>query len=170
MCISPGYDAEVLLSQSLAQPYDFLYLLQHKRHLAKHAKPLEGPVSITDCMKSKTLAQLEQNLYGNLYGYKNAASYWEKNNPMRDVDDIATPVLCINSLDDPICTKENIPHELFEFYPNFMLVTTQSGGHCGFLEGKLNKLQSWADKTAIDYLTAVVEFMDKYETNHKKRL
>ena len=88
---------------------------------------------------------------------------------MRDVDDISTPVLCINSLDDPICTKDNIPHELFEFYPNFMLVTTENGGHCGFLEGNLNKLQSWADKTAIDYLTSVIEFMNKYETNHKKR-
>ncbi len=88
---------------------------------------------------------------------------------MRDADDISTPVLCINSLDDPVCAESNIPLELFKLYPNFLLVTSQHGGHCGFLEGSLNHLESWGCKATVDYLSAVMDFMEKYESNNHKR-
>ena len=82
--------------------------------------------------------------------------YWERNNPIRDVDDIAVPVLCINSLDDPFYAGAVIPYDLFRCYPNFLLVATERGGHCGFLERL--PFQSWADCLCLDYLEAVFEF------------
>ena len=81
--------------------------------------------------------------------------YWERNNPIRDVDDIAVPVLCINSLDDPFYAGAAIPYDLFRCYPNFLLVATEKGGHCGFLERC--PLKSWADCLCLDYLEAVFE-------------
>ncbi|KAK7087371.1 hypothetical protein V1264_021432 [Littorina saxatilis] len=81
--------------------------------------------------------------------------YWERNNPFRDVDDIAVPVLCINALDDPLCDAAAIPYDLFRCYPHFLLVVTDRGGHCGFLERF--PFRSWADCLCLDYLEAVFE-------------
>ena len=81
--------------------------------------------------------------------------YWERNNPIRDVDEIAVPVLCINSLDDPFYAGSTIPYDLFRCYPNFLKVATEKGGQCGFLERF--PLKSWADCLCLDYLEAVFE-------------
>ncbi len=162
VCISPGYDAEKMFSKRLPQPYDFLWLLKQKRNLAKYAESLKNVTDIDKCMKCSNLPQFEKELH-NIFSGNSSSSYWERNNPMRDVDDISTPVLCVNSLDDPICVHNLIEYDLFEFYPNFLLVTTDYGGHNGFLDGSGNQLESWAEKTAVDYLEAVTEFMQKYE-------
>lgn len=159
VCISPGYDAETLFHSCIRQPYNFCMLYSLKRLVSRHANALSKVVDVDQAMRTSTIAAFEESLYCKLYGYKDMNQYWEKNNPMRDIDDVSTPVLCINSLDDPVCTKNNIPKELFELYPHFMLVTTEKGGHCGFLEHP--SLESWADKVAVEYLSAVLGFTDK---------
>ena len=161
VCISPGYDAEALFCQHLKQPYNFLLLYSLKRLVSRHAAALSKVVDIDSAMRSSTIQQFEESLYCKLYGYKDMTQYWEKNNPMRDIDDVSTPVLCINSIDDPVCVKQNVPMELFKLYPNFMLATTEHGGHCGFIENKT--MESWADKVSIDYLSAVLDFTDKHD-------
>ena len=161
VALSPGYDAENLFSNCLKQPYNFFLLYGLKRLLSRHAQALSKAVDIDLAMGSQTMAKFEENMYCKLYGYKDMEQYWEKNNPMRDIDDVTTPVLCINSTDDPVCVKENIPTDIFELYPNFMLATTDHGGHCGFLEHP--NLESWAEKVAIEYLSAVLNFIEKQE-------
>ena len=90
---------------------------------------------------------------------KNVEEYLEWNNPLRDVDDIAVPVLCINSLDDPTFDCKHIPYDLFQCCPNFLLVTTNHGGHCGFYERF--SLHSWADCLCLDYVDAVLDLTMK---------
>ena len=162
VCISPGYDAEKMFAKRLSQPYDFLWLLKQKRNLAKYAESLKEITNIDKSMESSNLPQFEKELHTNFSG-QSSSSYWERNNPMRDIDDVSTPVLCINSLDDPICVHNLIEYDLFEFYPNFLLVTTDYGGHNGFLDGNSDQLESWAEKTALDYLEAIIDFLQKYE-------
>lgn len=156
VCISPGYDAWELFTKDVFAFYDFCLLFSLKRLLGTHSSALSKVVDIPAAMQSKTLCEFDKLVYCKLYGYNSLQEYWEKNNPMRDVDDIAVPVLCINSLDDPICVKGNIPFDLFKYYPNFFLVATEKGGHCGFLEGTPPK--PWANKLALEYLSAVLEF------------
>jgi abhydrolase domain-containing protein 15 len=122
---------------------------------------LSNIIDIDKVFQSPTLAEFEEKLYCRLYGYEDMEQYWERNNPMRDIDEIASPILCINSLDDPVIPQTHIPFDLFQTLPNFHLVTTSYGGHGGFLEGI--ELESWADKVALEYLEAVLKFeeMDK---------
>ena len=159
VCISPGYDADALFNGALKQPYDWLLSLSLKRLLIKHAGVLAKVIDVDAAMRSKTLIQFEEIVYSKMYGFENMEQYWEKNNPNRDLDDVAIPVLCISSMDDPVCSKDLIPFELFKVYPNFMLVLTERGGHCGFIEGP--QMEYWADKTAMDFIEAVMEFTHK---------
>lgn len=61
-------------------------------------------------------------------------SYWERNEPLRDVDEVAIPVLSMCAQDDPVRgdTQSTIPLELFETNPHFFLLLSDRGGHCGF--------------------------------------
>lgn len=61
-------------------------------------------------------------------------AYWERNEPLRDVDEVAIPVLSMCAQDDPVRgdTQSSVPLELFETNPHFFLLLTDHGGHCGF--------------------------------------
>ena len=80
---------------------------------------------------------------------------------MRAIYNVSIPVLCINSMDDPVCVRQNVPFDFFKTHPKIMLATTEHGGHCGFLE--YNSLENWAGKVSIDYLTAILEYPEEEE-------
>ena len=160
VCISPAYDVPALFNSGDhvgQQPYHKMMLYNLKRIFSRHASALVKTADVDSVMKASTLAQYEESVQCKMHGFKSMDDYWEGNNPMRDVDDISVPVLCLNSKDDPICGEKNIPMDLFKLYPNFCLALTERGGHCGFLEGNSSP-DSWADKVAIDYLKVVLEF------------
>ncbi len=164
VCISPAYDGNALFGQrnSIAQPYEFWLLYGLKKLLCKHGIALSKVIDIPMALKANTIRDFDRFVYCKLSNLSSLSDYWEKNEPMRDIDDVATPVLYINSADDPVyIPKKVIPFDLFRLYPNFMLAYTERGGHCGFLEGP--KLESWAEKVAVDYVLAVLEFLEKHD-------
>lgn len=48
---------------------------------------------------------------------------------------VSVPLLCISSLDDPLCTAEAIPWDECRANKNIVLATTKHGGHLAFFEG-----------------------------------
>ena len=155
-CISPLYDAEVVYGKPLPQPYDLMRLLRMNLLLSGHYRTLSKSVNIEDVARCRSLPQFEDLVFCRQSGSSDMTEYWDNNNPMREVDEISVPLICINSLDDPIYSANNIPYDLFTIYPNFLLVLTELGGHCGFLQG--GHLMSWANKLVLEYLAAVMKF------------
>ena len=155
--VSPIYDTSETLSEpKLPLFYAILFLFGLKKILLRHSTSLKDVVDISKALRSWSLAKYIDFVYCALSGMDNLELFLEKNNPMRDVDDISTPVLCINSKDDPVSPNSAIPYDIFQFYPNMLLVATNNGGHCGFLEDLVSP--SWADQLAVDYLLSVLEF------------
>lgn len=102
-------------------------------------------------------------------------AYWEHNEPLRDVDEVAVPVLSICARDDPVRGQEHatLPLELFETNPHFFLLLTERGGHCGFAtqrEGGVlkaaappnagggNRGTSWSHKALLEFFRATTDF------------
>ena len=169
VCVSPVFDAEAAYARSLPQPYDFITLLKKKRIVSKHVNAFRKMTDVDAAMRANTLAQFEELFYSRINGYRSMGDYWEANNPIRDVDDIAVPVLCICSADDPVYSSKGIPYDMFRALPNFMLVCTTRGGHCGFLTGP--RLEHWADTVSLDYLVSVSSFLNKgMERNNISRV
>lgn len=156
VCISPPYDTTELLSRGIPKLYEIMLLIKLKQILLTHAKALSKVVNINNVVGAWTLREFDKRFYCKLSGMNCVDSFWDRNNPMRDVDDIAVPLMFLNSFDDPICAKENIAFDLFQYYPNMLLVAMERGGHCGFLEGW--HAHRWSDKLAVDYIQAVLEF------------
>jgi abhydrolase domain-containing protein 15 len=156
--ISPSYDNTVG-GRHIPKLYELLLLFHLKFHLIlKNWKVLCNSIDIKEILiKTWTLKKFDYLVYCKSCGKDSFDSFCQRNDPMRDVDDIAVPVLCINSYDDPVSVKENIPFDIFELYPNLILVTVDKGGHCAFFENV--KGESWVDRLAIQYLQHILEFV-----------
>lgn len=108
-------------------------------------------------------------------------AYWERNEPLRDVDEVAIPVLSVCAQDDPVRgdTHSTIPMELFETNPHFFLLLTDRGGHCGFstqseggpagvfcavgsavapTSGMENQGTSWSHRALLEFFRATTDF------------
>lgn len=108
-------------------------------------------------------------------------AYWERNEPLRDVDEVAIPVLSVCAQDDPVRgdTQSTVPLELFETNPHFFLLLTDRGGHCGFStqsEGSAVRAcgavssvaapnsglgsygTNWSHKTLLEFFRATTDF------------
>lgn len=153
VCISPCYDAEGLFtSKSAPEPYNWLWTLKLKSILRQHPC-LGNVINYNLALQSSNIKELDERVFVKLNQYSSLEEYWRYNDPMRNVTNITIPVLCVSALDDPICTKDTIPFSLFKTSSNLFLVTTDKGGHCGFLENGIPS--SWANKLACDYLETV---------------
>lgn len=103
-------------------------------------------------------------------------SYWERNEPLRDADEVAVPVLCICSRDDPLLPPAStLPLSLFQSNPYFLLALTDGGGHCGFtLEGREEteggveggrtgneevEEGNWSHVAVLEYFRVVADFL-----------
>lgn len=92
-------------------------------------------------------------------------SYWERNEPLRDADEVAVPVLCIRSRDDPLLPSANaLPLPLFQSNPYFLLALTDKGGHCGFTLDEQTDLMeeesdNWSHVVVLEFFKAVADFL-----------
>ncbi|KAI3810387.1 hypothetical protein L1987_19999 [Smallanthus sonchifolius] len=62
---------------------------------------------------------------------------------VRLLTNVKVPLICINAIDDPVCTYEAIPWDECRINKNIVLATTQHGGHNAFFEGMSGKNLWW---------------------------
>lgn len=105
------------------------------------------------------------------YPAKDWDSYWERNEPLRDADEVAVPVLCVCNRDDPLLPPAStLPLPLFQSNPYFLLALTDTGGHCGFTLGGQEKMDgggtgnekldgNWSHITVLEYFRVVADFL-----------
>ncbi|GCB63241.1 protein ABHD15-like [Scyliorhinus torazame] len=157
-CISPIFSFQDWLQAGPFRLYRWLLLLQQKTNLSRYATVLGEIIDTEKLFRSCTLRELEEALFcRSKINNLSWASYWEKNDPLRDVDEVAVPLLCICSSDDPCRGNPEVtlPFELFETNPYFFLLLTKHGGHCGFLTSRSS---SWSHEALLEYFKSVSEF------------
>ncbi|XP_055514077.1 protein ABHD15 [Leucoraja erinacea] len=157
-CISPIFRCQEWFEKGSPWLYHWLLLLYQKTWLSRYTTALGEIIDMEKLFATQTLKELEEALFcqtkkSNLTW----DAYWEKNDPLRDVDEVAVPVLCICSQDDP-CRGDadtTLPFELFETNPHFFLLLTKHGGHCGFLKSRSS---AWSHDVLLEYFKSVSEF------------
>ncbi|XP_007557904.1 protein ABHD15 [Poecilia formosa] len=114
------------------------------------------------------------------YPAANWESYWGRNEPLRDADEVAVPVLCICSSDDPLLPPAStLPVSLFQSNPYFLLALTDRGGHCGFAldagqqtdEGRTSGEDEdegiWSHIAVLEFLRVASDFLKEAERDWK---
>ncbi|KAM7139752.1 protein ABHD15-like isoform 2-T2 [Macrochelys suwanniensis] len=155
------------LSTTTLQPYGDPADL---REAVRFATVLGEVLPLDRFFRGQSLRELEEVLFCQAQTWD---LYWERNDPLRDVDEVAVPVLCICSQDDPMCggPRDTLPFELFETNPYFFLALTQGGGHCGFFKDGLCGA-FWSHEVLLEFFHTTVEFLlteDRLKGQAKKR-
>ncbi|XP_040279375.1 protein ABHD15 [Bufo bufo] len=165
-CISPVFRCQEWFETRLPWYYEWPLLHYQKAILSRYFTALGEVVSTDKLFGSNSLQELHETLHCQYENRKVSwDSYWERNEPLRDVDEVAVPVLCICSMDDPIrgSPQTTLPIELFRTNPYFLLLLTHHGGHCGFLT---ESPTTWSHEVTLDYFRSVTEF---FRTEEKKK-
>ncbi|XP_008826941.2 protein ABHD15 isoform X2 [Nannospalax galili] len=158
-CISPVLRCREWFETGLPWPYERGFLLHQKIALSRYATALEDTVDTSKLFRSRSLREFEETLFCHTKNFPISwDTYWDLNDPLRDVDEAAVPVLCICSADDPVSgpPDRSLPAELFQSNPYFFLLLSRHGGHCGFL--RQEPLPAWSHEVILESFKALTEF------------
>ncbi|EQC41181.1 hypothetical protein SDRG_01157 [Saprolegnia diclina VS20] len=181
-----GSNCTLLAAVSVGNPYDFVAtnihithswfrrhvynaamtknLLQLVFHLSDaHEQLKDHPdVDLSQLEQAKTLTEYD-NLYSrHVFGYETPMDMYRDASSTAYIKDIAIPMLCVSSDDDPICTNSAIPYKECQENPNIVLAVTHTGGHLGFFTG--NGLSASPERWCVDvieqYCSSVLELAE----------
>lgn len=180
VCLSPVFRCQNWFENGLCWPLQWAVALYQKICLNRYRTALSQIIQPEVLFSSSTIRGIEEALFCHNSttappsGCLSWDTYWEHNEPLRDVDEVAIPVLSVCSRDDPIRGDANstLPLELFETNPHFFLLLTQNGGHCGFStqspnargpvnanSGGMDKQEvNWSHKTMLEFFRVTTDF------------
>uniref|UniRef100_A0A147BGX2 Putative conserved proteinconserved protein n=1 Tax=Ixodes ricinus TaxID=34613 RepID=A0A147BGX2_IXORI len=167
VAVSPLYEPEKLLHES-PWPLELLRRRALQRIVEDHSGILARSADVDGALQATSWKELEQKVLWPACGVVTSHQYWERNAPLRDADDMATPLLCISSSDDPVVPTWALPMDVFQSDPQLLLLLTEKGGHCGFIGGFGGTSstssclpRSWADGVALDFISATLDFTNR---------
>ncbi|KAF6715755.1 Abhydrolase domain-containing protein 15 [Oryzias melastigma] len=194
--ISPVLLGQLWFETPMPTIYRWGALFHRKQQLSRYENSLRGILDVDRALTSSSLKEFEESLFcasaqhqqqqsplkglapslawtlgERAHPAKDWEGYWGRNEPLRDADEVAVPVLCVCSRDDPILLPAStLPLSLFLSNPYFLLVLTDRGGHCGFTqadEGREEEEEKrWSHILALEYFRVVADFL-KYEENEE---
>ncbi|NXV76040.1 ABH15 protein, partial [Atlantisia rogersi] len=159
-CLSPIFRGRDWFEAGMPWLYEWPLLLHLKRGLSRYAGSLAEVVDVDMLLGSRSLRELEETLFCRTKSRPTSwEAYWEQNEPLRDADEAAVPVLCLCSADDPVRgpPARSLPLELFRSSPYFFLLLTPRGGHCGFPHPGPGGC--WGHEAVLEYFRAMAEFL-----------
>ncbi|XP_075996710.1 protein ABHD15 [Genypterus blacodes] len=174
VCLSPVFRCQSWFDGGLRRPLQWALVLYQKMCLSRYRTVLGETIQTDALFSSCSLRSLEEALFCHTGAGSSDASpgacwesYWERNEPLRDVDEVAIPVLSVCSQDDPVRgeVQSSVPLELFETNPHFFLLLTAGGGHCGFSTcsdgtGAVSSASgiSWSHRALLEFFRATTDF------------
>ncbi|KAL0973142.1 hypothetical protein UPYG_G00199540 [Umbra pygmaea] len=181
-CLSPVFRCQSWFENGPIWPLQWVLVMYQKMCLSRYRTVLEEAVHTGSLFSCCSLRGLEEVLFCHPPGPKGAQAqsgspssstgaweaYWERNEPLRDVDEVAIPVLSICAQDDSVRghPHSTLPLELFESNPHFFLLLTTRGGHCGFntqegsaFSGGGSPGTSWSHRALLEFFRATTDFI-----------
>ncbi|CAN4108163.1 unnamed protein product [Withania somnifera] len=125
------------------RPYDRSLGIGLKDYASMHRSILPRLTDWESISKICCIRDFDKHVTCVLGNFETADTYYRKVSCSSYVGNVRVPLLCINALDDPVCTRETIPWDECSANKNVVLATTQHGGHLGHVEGMTAKSLWW---------------------------
>ncbi|KAH9757944.1 AB hydrolase-1 domain-containing protein [Citrus sinensis] len=101
--------------------------------------------------KSRSIRDFDNHATCLVGKFETVDTYYRNCSSSTYVGNVSIPLLCISSLDDPVCTVEAIPLDECRANKNVVLATTWHGGHLAFFEG-ITAAGMWWVRAVNEYL------------------
>lgn len=132
-----------------------LYVAQFLRTLKKKATRADiAPLlDIARVLRSRTFRDFDDSATAPLHGFTGADDYYARSSSIGYLDRITTPVLALNSEDDPFLPIDVLPRAKAVASPAVDFRTTSNGGHVGFIGGRVPwRCEFWAEELAVRWI------------------
>ncbi|AMD21138.1 HEL143Cp [Eremothecium sinecaudum] len=80
-----------------------------------------------------TFEEYDNEFTAKIFGYNTSFEYYRHASCVNQILQVRTPLICLNSLDDPLVPAETSPHREVDVNPYLLLVETTKGGHVGWI-------------------------------------
>ncbi|WP_281633162.1 YheT family hydrolase [Flavobacterium luteolum] len=147
--------AEVL-KQGFNRVYLKNFTIDIKKKLKYKAAQFPDFINRDQIDNISTFDEVDQYFTAPLHGFASRDDYYERVSPEFSLKDITTPVLIINSLDDPFLGERCYPRTIAKNSAFVYLETPKYGGHCAF--PLRDSEYSYAEKRAF-------EFFESFKSN-----
>ncbi|XP_042419443.1 embryogenesis-associated protein EMB8-like isoform X1 [Zingiber officinale] len=141
------------ISRKLVQRlYDKALAIGLKGYAQLHQSTLIRLANWEGIRKSTSVRDFDNHATCHVGRFETVDTYYRCCSSVNFIGKVAVPLLCINALDDPVCTREAIPWDECRANKNVVLATTTHGGHLAYFKGLTAKSLWWVG--------AVVEYLD----------
>uniref|UniRef100_A0A0E0FWB3 AB hydrolase-1 domain-containing protein n=1 Tax=Oryza nivara TaxID=4536 RepID=A0A0E0FWB3_ORYNI len=106
--------------------------------------------------KSRSIREFDHHATCMVAKYETVDTYYRRCSSASYVGNVSVPLLCVNALDDPLCTREAIPWDECRANKNIVLATTPNGGHLAFFQG-LTAGRLWWVGAVSEFLFALLD-------------
>jgi len=144
--------------------------LMLNRHLAsclvdsikevKHQFESTDTWDLDQVFSSRTIREFDARFTARMFGYGSVTEYYEAARLHGKIQDIKVATLALNSEDDPFQPGDSIPYSGAQQSTHVAILTTQYGGHIGFMEGTIPSRYFYSDRVFSQYLQAVFNNQD----------
>lgn len=128
-------------------------ILKHKYVLLSEEVKQKYSLNERDIISAATLPELDEAYTRRVHQFRSLQEMYKWSSSINYLDNICTPMVFINSVDDPI-VPDSLLKPIKEYaatHPNTLYVELSHGGHLGFYEGGLlypNPI-TWLDRTLV---------------------
>ena len=109
---------------------------------------------------STTVREFDSRFTTKMFGYKDVVEYYTAARLYHKVENIKVPTLAINAEDDPFQPGDSLPKDGAARSSHLAIVTTQYGGHVGFVDGFLPNGYFFSDRLFSQFASAAISQLD----------
>lgn len=128
----------------------FLNTLKQKALVKKRQFP-EAPFTVEEITACRSFHDFDEVFTARVNGFESAVDYWTRCSSKQLLENIETPTLLINALDDPFLNADCFPFAEARANSSFQLLTPKKGGHVGFCSGLRLSGSFWTEQVVIDF-------------------
>jgi predicted alpha/beta-fold hydrolase len=148
-----GVSVPLVLARCTKRMQDRENLLYERRFVKRMKKRMvaTGRYTEAELAPLKTIWDIDDQVTAPSFGFRGAAHYYETQSAINFVPRIRVPALLIQAKDDTYIPFEMYSHPALAANPSIRLLTTEHGGHLGFLQRR-GLPRFWLDGTVLEFI------------------
>lgn len=138
-------------STGLTQVYRRWFLRSLKGKAEAKLRRHPGAIDAVRMRAARGIEAFDDAVTAPLHGFSSAGAYYAQSSSGPSIARIRRPTLLVSSRDDPLVPLPPPPEALAN--PCVTMLSTEHGGHVGFVAGTLWRPRYWAEQQALHFLS-----------------
>lgn len=138
------------MSAGFSRVYQYYLISNLKSSVRQKLKKMPMPGILNRWPQSKTFFDFDDAVTARLHGFRDVHDYYQQASTKNLLPAVTTPLLIIQSRDDPFMSADVIP-PASDVNANTKLEIYDSGGHAGFVGSRKGKPFYWLDKRIVHH-------------------